>query len=203
MNIRSDLRAEPRVSTGFVENGQPAEDFDLGRRLKQTRIAARLSQRQLANRADVSNTTISLIEQNRTSPSVALLKRILGALPISLSEFFVGGSTNVDRPFYHAVQLNEVSSGEITTRALPVENTANMAHSIYRPGADSGELALDEGTRVSGFVVSGYLEVTVNGERGTLGPGDAYSFDGQLAYRLRNINDVKCEVVAIRTAEVA
>jgi len=63
-------------------------DFDVGTRLRAVREAAGLSQRELARRAGVTNGTISLIEQNRNSPSVASLRKVLEGIPMTLSEFF-------------------------------------------------------------------------------------------------------------------
>ena len=62
--------------------------FDLGSRLKTLREAHNLSQRELAKRAGVSNAIISMIEQNRSSPSVGMLKKLLDGFPLSLAEFF-------------------------------------------------------------------------------------------------------------------
>ena len=62
--------------------------FDLGSRLKSLREAHNLSQRELAKRAGVSNAIISMIEQNRSSPSVGMLKKLLDGFPLSLAEFF-------------------------------------------------------------------------------------------------------------------
>ena len=47
-----------------------------------------MSQRELARRAGVTNGLISLIEQNRVSPSVSSLKKVLDGVPMSLAEFF-------------------------------------------------------------------------------------------------------------------
>ena len=60
----------------------------IGPRLKALRTAKGLSQRRLAALAGVSNATISLIEHDRTDPSMGLLKRVLDGLGVSFSEFF-------------------------------------------------------------------------------------------------------------------
>ncbi len=49
--------------------------MDTGSRLKLVRESYKLSQRELARRSGVTNATISLIEQNRVSPSVSSLKK--------------------------------------------------------------------------------------------------------------------------------
>ncbi|MBR7513656.1 helix-turn-helix transcriptional regulator, partial [Mycobacterium tuberculosis] len=62
--------------------------IDLGGRLRFLRQRHNLSQRELAKRAGVTNSTISLIESNQTNPSVGALKRILDGIPIGLPGFF-------------------------------------------------------------------------------------------------------------------
>ena len=57
----------------------PVEDaiLDVGARLKTIRKLKGLSQRELAKRAGVTNSTISMIEKNSVSPSVSSLKKVL------------------------------------------------------------------------------------------------------------------------------
>ena len=61
---------------------------DIGGRLRFVRSRHKLSQRELAKRSGVTNSTISLIESNQMNPSVGALKRILDGIPIGLAEFF-------------------------------------------------------------------------------------------------------------------
>src|SRR5471032_2412491 len=61
---------------------------EVAARLQYIRKKHGLSQRELAKRAGVTNGTISLIEQNRVSPSVGSLKKLLECIPMSLAEFF-------------------------------------------------------------------------------------------------------------------
>ncbi|WP_446699262.1 helix-turn-helix transcriptional regulator [Agrobacterium cavarae] len=57
---------------------------DIGNRLRHLRSMHKLSQRELARRAGVTNSTISLIESNSANPSVGALKRILDGIPFRL-----------------------------------------------------------------------------------------------------------------------
>ena len=52
--------------------------MDIGARLQLVRKSKGMSQRELAKRVGVTNSTISLIEQNKVSPSVSSLKKVLG-----------------------------------------------------------------------------------------------------------------------------
>lgn len=70
------------------ENEQKTTPRTLGKRLRELRIRHGLSQRELAKRAQVTNSTISQVEQDAVSPSVSSLNKILEVFPISLSDFF-------------------------------------------------------------------------------------------------------------------
>jgi transcriptional regulator with XRE-family HTH domain len=54
---------------------------DVGGRLRAVRLKHGLSQRELAKHAGLTHSAISLIEQNRVSPSVGSLKKILDGIP--------------------------------------------------------------------------------------------------------------------------
>ena len=182
--------------------GPAGDEFNVGKRLKAVRETAGLSQRQLAKRSDVSNATISLIEQNRTSPSVGLLKRVLDGLPMSLAEFFGGEESAREHYFFRADDLIEIGSGGISYRQVgrDLSNRAlQLLHELYAPGADTGEALLSHQSEESGVVIRGRIEVTVNGQSKILGPGDAYYFDSRLPHRFRNPGNTECEIVSACT----
>ena len=62
--------------------------IEIGSRLQTVRKHFELSQRELAKRSGVTNATISLIEQNKVSPSVSSLKKVLDPPPIDFGYIF-------------------------------------------------------------------------------------------------------------------
>lgn len=62
--------------------------MDIGLKLKELRTALRLTQEELADRAELSKGFISQLEHNLTSPSIATLTDILQCLGTNLQEFF-------------------------------------------------------------------------------------------------------------------
>lgn len=58
----------------------------LGRSVRKYRLAARLSQEQLADRARLHRTYISLLERGLRNPSVDTLRQIAGALGVASAE---------------------------------------------------------------------------------------------------------------------
>ncbi|QJQ94458.1 MULTISPECIES: cupin domain-containing protein [Halomonadaceae] len=173
--------------------------FDVGNRLKQLRLSRGLSQRELAKRAGVTNSTISLIEQNSVSPSVSSLKKILDALPVSISEFFAGEETSQSQVFYRADELTEISDGKLSWRLVGARRpnrSMSILYERYPPGADTGEEMLEHAGEEGGVIVAGTIELTVDGEARELGIGDAYYFDSHLPHRFRNVGHAECIIVS-------
>jgi transcriptional regulator with XRE-family HTH domain len=176
--------------------------IDLGSRLRYVRTSHNLSQRELAKRARVTNSTISLIESNTTNPSVGALKRILDGIPIGLSEFFAITPERPRKAFYSAEELTEIGKGRISYRQIG-DNLFGRSLQIlkerYEPGADTGKIPLVHAGEEGGIVLTGHLEATVDDERKILGPGDAYSFDSSRPHRFRCMGAAACEVVSACT----
>ena len=187
-------------------HGEPAtatrRDLDIGERLRAIRGMHGLSQRALAKRAGVTNGIISMIEQNRSSPSVATLKKILDGFPMSLAEFFALGRPVQERMFYRASELVEIGGGLISYRQVGT-NLGNRAmqilHERIRPGADTGPELFHHDAEEGGVVIRGSMELTIGSETRVLRAGDAYYFDSRIPHRFRNAGSDTCEVVSACT----
>ncbi|WP_411033288.1 cupin domain-containing protein [Shinella sp. BYT-45] len=175
---------------------------DIGSRLRHLRMAHNLSQRELAKRAGVTNSTISLIESNASNPSVGALKRILDGIPIGLAEFFAFEPDRPKKAFYRAEELTEIGKGGISYRQIGDNlfgRSLQILKECYQPGADTGKVPLVHDGEEGGIVLSGRLEVTVDDERRILGPGDAYYFESRRPHRFRCVGPVPCEVISACT----
>lgn len=175
---------------------------DIGGRLRHLRLRHNISQRELARRAGVTNSTISLIESNTSNPSVGALKRILDGIPIGLAEFFAFEPETNRKAFYRADELVEIGKGPISFRQVG-ENVFGRSLQIlkecYQPGADTGKVPLIHDGEEGGIILSGRLEVMVDEERRVLGPGDAYYFESRRPHRFRCVGPVPCEVISACT----
>lgn len=176
--------------------------LDVGAHLRAVRTLYGLSQRELAKRAGVTNGLISLIEQNRVSPSVSSLKKVLDGIPMSIAEFFTLDLTVSPQVFFRADELTDLGDRSVALR-LVAARRANRAMSVmheqYAPGADTGADMLRHEGEEGGVVVRGRIELTVGGETRLLGPGDAYYFTSAIPHRFRNVGSEPCEVVSAST----
>lgn len=186
--------------------------MDIGKRLKSVRRRHGLSQRELAARAGLTNGTISLIEKNRTSPSVASLKSLLDAIPMSMSDFFSTLETTAEPKFFHrADELTEIApqlagltgngSDRVSLRQLGTTEARalQILYETYPPGGDTGPELLCHDGEEAGIVIAGSIEITVGDQVAVLGAGDGYQFDSDLPHRFRNIGTVDCVIVSACT----
>ncbi|MFT3998628.1 MAG: cupin domain-containing protein [Rhizobium sp.] len=175
---------------------------DIGGRLRHLRMQHNLSQRELAKRTGVTNSTISLIESNASNPSVGALKRILDGIPIGMAEFFAFEPERPASAFYRSDELVEIGKGAISYRQVGKTlfgRSLQIVRECYQPGADTGKVSLVHDGEEGGIVLSGRLDVTVGDERRILGPGDAYYFESRRPHRFRCVGSLPCEVVSACT----
>lgn len=175
---------------------------DVGTRLKTIREIYGYSQRELAKRAKVTNGTISLIELNQTSPQVASLRKILGAFPMSIAEFFTFDVNQTFKVFYDRKELVEVGGANVSLRLVAADcpgRRIQLVHERFASGSDTGKDRLSHKGEEAGVVVRGRLEVTVGNQRRVLGPGDGYYFSSRIPHRFRNLGPEECEVVSAAT----
>lgn len=186
--------------------------FDIGARLLAMRRAAGLSQRQLAERAGVPHAQISIVETNRSSPSVATLRKILSGLNLTLADFFDPERSAPEGPFFDEGDLVDLTSklsvsgaqdatGGFSFRQIGDARKHNLQilHEVYQPGADTGETRLEHFSNEGGYVIEGALEVTVGDQVRVLLPGQSYLFDSRIPHRFRNVHPGRTVVISACT----
>ncbi|NVK97015.1 MAG: cupin domain-containing protein [Ruegeria pomeroyi] len=178
------------------------EDAELGQRLRVIRERAGLSQRALAKRSGIPNSTISLIEGGKINPSVSTLRRVLGGIPIGLSDFFAFEPEQEKASFYAAEDLTEIGKGKLSLKQVGsnlVGRAMMILYETYQPGADTGRVMYGHEGEEGGVVLSGRVEITVGSQRKILGPGDAYYFDSRAPHRFRQVGPETCTIVSACT----
>ena len=181
-------------------SGTPS--IDVGAHLRAIRQFYGLSQRELAKRAGVTNGMISLIEQNRVSPSVSSLKKVLDGIPMSLANFFTLDLALPPQVFYGRDELTAIGAAPVQLRLVAArrpQRAMSVLHERYAPQADTGPDMLSHPGEEGGIVVRGEIEVTVGTETRVLGPGDAFYFSTAVPHRFRNLGQEDCEIISAST----
>jgi len=170
------------------------DSLEFGARLKYIREYNGLSQRELAKRAGVPHSSISMIEQGLNSPSVNSLAKILAGIPMSIAHFFSCDISQLQDQIFRAAELEALEkkiSPSVRSQFIPILNPASITRFekvFYAAGSDTGEAPLYSAQAFSGFIVSGNIELTINSEVSLLVVGDAFSLGVMQAYRFRNLS---------------
>jgi transcriptional regulator with XRE-family HTH domain len=185
----ADLKPEDSISN--------QQSVDFGTRLKYIREYNGLSQRELAKRAGVPHSSISMIEQGLNSPSINSLAKILGGIPMSIAHFFSCDISQLNEQIFRAADLRakqRTISSTISVQTIPLQNTMSSTRFekiAYAAGSDTGDAPQYSTQAFSGFILSGSIELTLNSEVALLVQGDAFSLGATQAYRLRNLSLVE------------
>ena len=178
--------------------------MDVGERLQAIRKLKGLSQRELAKRAGVTNSTISMIEKNSVSPSISSLRKVLSGIPMSMVEFF-SVELEAESPaqlVYKARELIDLSGGAVTMKlvgkSLPNRAIAFLTE-VYPPGADTGAEMLTHDGEETGILLEGKLELVVGNEIFILEAGDSYYFESTRPHRFRNPFDAPARLISAAT----
>jgi transcriptional regulator with XRE-family HTH domain len=173
---------------------------DVGDRLRAIRQLRRKTLREVAERAGLSESFLSQVERGRTSVSISSLQRIAAALGIEVSDVFApdgGGTPRV----VHRRERALVSFGSEARKALL---TPKPFHSVevvaaeFEPGGTTGDEPYAHGdSEEVFFVVSGTVELDLDGETYELGPGDSAQYRSSTLHRVRNGGAERAEVLFV------
>jgi len=199
------------VSTEDRARGVPLALDRIGDRLRDERVRAGISQRELARRLGLSASLISQLESGQSKPSVGTLYAIVTELGVSLDRVIRGDDSpevpaplsserHTAAPVVHPGerQAIELDSGVRWEDLTPeTEEGIDFLHAIYEVGGAStpDQTLMRHQGREYGYVMSGTLGVQIKFDTYRLSPGDAIAFDSSEPHRLFNDGDVPVHAV--------
>ncbi|MBN2388617.1 MAG: cupin domain-containing protein [Anaerolineales bacterium] len=164
-------------------------EINVGRRLRELRNLAGLSVRSLAEMSGLNFNTLSLIENEKTSPSVGTLQHLAHALRVPITVFFETSRLPKEAVFQKAGKrpraafafglLEDLGSGLTLGEGLPLLVT-------LEPGADSGAEAIVHTGQEFVYCLEGCLVYTVGNQEYVLEVGDSLIFQAHLPHRWIN-----------------
>lgn len=197
--LRPDLAADHLAGEAPTRDLCCSSSAVVGARVRQLRQERHLSIRTLAAKCGVSANTISLIENEHTSPSVHTLQLLARGLGISLVSFFESekaepalvyqkhGQRSLTRFMYgHLMQLGE---GLPPLGAEPILVT-------LEPGRAQGADIRHVGREFL-FCLEGRLTCVVKRKEYLLSPGDSLLFDATLPHHWANPHPEPCRLLAL------
>jgi len=183
---------------------KPAVNNTVGDRLKAIRERHGLSQRELSRRAEITNGTLSNIENGKVSPSILSLERILAAFPMSLQEFFSDQLESAPAIF-RADQMVEIKKDDTEYTILPLgsaqRDDAYLARQVYHPGARVKTEWMVRNGYIGGLILSGSLTLNLEGIEHVISAGEGFSFSLHRPHAFINNSNIPCIVVSVSFME--
>jgi transcriptional regulator with XRE-family HTH domain len=193
--------AKQTVMSLPIADSTPADEIDVGHRLRELRSIRGLSLRALAELSSLNVNTLSLIENRRTSPSVSTLQQLAQTLQVPISAFFETdqeekqvvhqkAGTRPHAAFTHGI-IEDLGAG------MPRFGTEPLIVTLA-PHADSGETPIIHTGREFVYCLQGQITYTVGAESYQLEPGDSLLFEAYLPHSWANSADTtSCNLLVL------
>jgi transcriptional regulator with XRE-family HTH domain len=170
----------------------------VGERLRVVRTERDLSQRALAQLANISTNSVSLIERNEISPSVATLQNLATALHVRVSYFFEDETS--EESILH-VKANQRTS--VDSQGVRIESIGSRIRSqevepfVVRlsPHTGSGERQVVHAGHEMVYCLKGRIEYLIDGTSYQIEEGDFLLFEANLPHIWRNPFNAPAEFI--------
>lgn len=173
-----------------------------GKRLAELRQQSGLSQRRVAELSGLTHGAISTIEQDKVSPAVSTLQKLLKVYGLSLSEFFAEKRQSEEpKVVIEAEELIDIGGQGVSLRLIHNGNarrTLAMLLETYAPGATTGEKIRHQGEE-TGTLLEGEIVLTINGQSYPLHAGQSYVIDTGNPHSFTNVSGRPCRIISAHT----
>lgn len=181
------------------------EDVDVGVRLRHARMTRRLTLREVAEKAQCSESMVSKVENGRALPSLTTLHRICRVLGLTVGQLFAksneppGVLTRAGERAVLDVHPLRPNSDIKSEQLIPFDPRNLLEGSILliAPGS-APELVSHQGEEV-GYVIEGTLEITVGETTYVASEGDSVHFRSDLPHGYHNPGPKPARVIVINT----
>lgn len=178
----------------------------LADKLRHLRRKSGLTLKQLGELTGCSESMLSKAERGHVVPSLDLLSRISKQLGTSVAGLFAEAADQTcfvykegERPKLELGATTE-DGKTVLERLIPYAKGRQLNANLHvvPPGGGSAGVLSHEGEEV-GFVIEGYIEVTVDNESHLVGPGGSFFFQSELPHRYRNIGSTTARIVWVNS----
>ena len=164
-------------------------DICLGNDIRALRKSRSFTLHQLAEKLQRSVGFISQLERGLSEPSIADLRKIADIFDVPVSLFFgASDASGLDNGYVVRAGSRRIlgEGNDLVEELLSPDlgGSFEIIRSEFAPGAERVEAATRE-TEEAGYIISGHLELEIDGQWFDLGPGDSFRH-GAVPSRWRN-----------------
>ncbi len=172
----------------------------IGKKIRSLRQKNGLTQKELADRCELSKGFISQLESDQTSPSLSTLEDILTALGSSFAEFFRDEPGEAPVCRREDIFVKESEAGYTIHWLIPDAQKKRLEPILVElaPGARTETVLPHEGEEF-GYVLSGTVTLCLGEKKYRVRRGDSFSFSAASAHYLANAGKLPASILWIAT----
>lgn len=177
-----------------------SQEVNVGLALKRLRAERSLSIRALAEKSGLAVNTLSLIENEKTSPSVATLQQLAVALEIPITSFFQNDAPKDRVAYFKAGQRIGAAFAHGTLEDLGANLSRRTIEPFVvtvEPNAGSGSSPIVHTGHEFIFCLEGRIIYTVDEKTYLLEAGDSLLFESHLPHRWQNVESFPAKTVLV------
>ncbi|MFL1461745.1 helix-turn-helix domain-containing protein [Roseococcus sp. DSY-14] len=183
------------------------DDRRLGEALRLLRRRAGLTIGALAEKAQLSQAMVSLLERGRATPSLRTLRLLGLALDVPVSYFFEAREEAAQRYVVRrgARRLLRLTRSGVLKEALlpPGKGLLEMYELALNPGGASGSDFMQHEGEKAGYLLSGRLRLVLDGAVELLEAGDSFRFPSSVPHMFDNPGEEVARVIWVTTRGAA
>jgi transcriptional regulator with XRE-family HTH domain len=166
--------------------------YYFGEKLRNIREKKGITLKEVAHKADVSESLVSQIERNKVSPAIDTLLRLAEILEVDLEYLFSDYKRKKTVNLVRAGERNKMTSEDVLYEQLSKTMDNDKEHAIeayyleIKPGKEKGSKEYGHNGRELGIIIDGKGEFYIGGEQYSLNKGDSLSFESDVPHILKN-----------------
>jgi transcriptional regulator with XRE-family HTH domain len=200
---REELSSVISTIEGAQSSQTASNEPDLGMTIRRLRESRHFSLKEVAARSGLTQSFLSQVERNLTSPSVASLRKVAQAFGVPLTALFQGPMTPQDLVVRRGERRQLIHPKRQWRDYLLTPNLTGKLQvilSIIEPGGGSGdEPYAHDSDEECVVVLRGRLEFWVGADWYLLEEGDSIVFESRTPHRNKNPGPDQAEVLWITT----
>lgn len=174
-------------------------ETELGDRLRSIRHRRRATLKEVADRAEISESFLSQIERGRAGASIATLQRVAGALGVGVPDLFEPEGDRARPRVLRRERRPALAFGVLGRKFLltprPLENLEVFIAELDAGGATADEAYTHGDSEELVVCLDGTAELHLGADVHELGPGDSIFYRSSVPHRVVNAGDDVAEVM--------
>jgi transcriptional regulator with XRE-family HTH domain len=172
----------------------------IGKAVRRLRAEKGLTLQVLSKRSNLSVSMLSLIERGKAGPSIGSLVVLASVLEVEMTDLLGNGAPKEDKLVSRSKDQKSVQTSDgVTRRIVKTDPTHGLEIAIneYDASTASSPRPVKHEGFEYGMVLQGELQVTVDGAKHVLLPGDLISYPSTHPHRIANTSSKRARAVWI------